>query len=76
MTRLVRARGWLAAVAPCAVALALAAAPAKADPTGKVDYKPVTDQRLANPEPENWLQYRGNYQSWGYSPLDQITASS
>ena len=39
-------------------------------------YKPVTDERLANPEPENWLQYRGNYQGWGYSPLDQITSAN
>ena len=37
------------------------------------DYKPVTDKRLANPEPENWLQYRGNNQGWGYSPLKEIT---
>ena len=37
------------------------------------DYKPVTDERLANPEPENWLQYRGNNQGWGYSPLKDIT---
>lgn len=37
------------------------------------DYKPVSDERLANPEPENWLQYRGNYAGWGYSPLDKIT---
>ena len=36
-------------------------------------YSPVTDARLANPEPQNWLQYRGNYASWGYSPLSQIT---
>jgi alcohol dehydrogenase (cytochrome c) len=36
------------------------------------DYVPVTDARLKNPEPKNWLQYRGNYQGWGYSPLDQI----
>ncbi len=33
---------------------------------------PVTDERLKSPEPENWLMYRGNYASWGYSPLDQI----
>ena len=39
-------------------------------------YAPVTDERLANPEPENWLQYRGNYAGWGYSPLDQITAET
>ena len=36
------------------------------------DYSPVTDARLAAPEPSNWLMYRGNYQGWGYSPLDQI----
>ena len=35
-------------------------------------YTPVTDQRLANPEPANWLMYRGNYSGWGHSPLDQI----
>ena len=39
-------------------------------------YAPVTDERLTNPEPENWLQYRGNYAGWGYSPLDQITAET
>ncbi len=39
-------------------------------------YKAVTDERLANPEPENWLQYRGNYAGWGYSPLDKITAEN
>ncbi|MGH9333144.1 MAG: PQQ-binding-like beta-propeller repeat protein, partial [Vicinamibacteria bacterium] len=32
----------------------------------------VTDERLEKPEPESWLMYRGNYASWGYSPLDQI----
>ena len=36
------------------------------------DYTPVTDARLANPEPQNWLMTRGNYQGWSYSPLDQI----
>src|SRR5687768_6482397 len=39
-------------------------------------YTPVTDERLANPEPENWLQWRGNYQGWGYSQLDQITSEN
>ncbi|NIO38926.1 MAG: PQQ-dependent dehydrogenase, methanol/ethanol family [Burkholderiales bacterium] len=36
-------------------------------------YEPVTQDRLTNPESSNWLQYRGNYAGWGYSPLDQIT---
>ncbi|PYN33757.1 MAG: PQQ-dependent dehydrogenase, methanol/ethanol family, partial [Candidatus Rokuibacteriota bacterium] len=39
-------------------------------------YSPVTDQRLVTPEPENWLQIRGNYQGWGYSPLSQITTGN
>jgi alcohol dehydrogenase (cytochrome c) len=33
---------------------------------------PVDDARLLRPEPRNWLMYRGNYASWGYSALDQI----
>jgi alcohol dehydrogenase (cytochrome c) len=36
------------------------------------DYSIVTDERLANPEPENWLMFRRTYDGWGYSPLDQI----
>lgn len=40
------------------------------------DYKPVTDARLANPEPENWLLAKGNYEGWSYSPLDQINTSN
>ena len=51
------------------VTLALTAHYAHAAPS---DYSPVTDARLKNPEPSNWLQYRGNYGGWGYSPLDKI----
>jgi alcohol dehydrogenase (cytochrome c) len=40
------------------------------------DYTPVTDARLANPEPENWLMTRGNYQGWSYSTLDHINTSN
>ena len=40
------------------------------------DYPSVTDARLAAPEPANWLMYRGNYQGWGYSPLDQINTTN
>ena len=39
-------------------------------------YSWVTNARLANPEPENWLQIRGNYQGWMYSPLDQINTTN
>lgn len=40
------------------------------------DYTPVTDARLTNPEPQNWLMTRGNYQGWSYSSLDQINSSN
>ncbi len=36
------------------------------------DYKPVTDEELRNPKPEDWLMMRGNHQAWSYSALDQI----
>jgi glucose dehydrogenase len=39
---------------------------------GKLPYSPVTDARLQNPEPRNWLAYRGNYAGWGYSPLEKV----
>lgn len=59
-------------------ALALACLPLLL-PSGSLaqgNYANVTDERLANPEPGNWLQYRGNYQGWGYSPLNQITTQN
>ncbi len=36
----------------------------------------VTDQMMRAPKPEDWLIHRGNYQAWGYSPLDQINKSN
>ncbi len=38
----------------------------------------VTPARLehAGSEPQNWLTYGGNYQSWRHSPLDQIDTGS
>jgi alcohol dehydrogenase (cytochrome c) len=40
------------------------------------NYKPVTTDRLKNPEDENWLMARRTYDGWGYSPLTQITSSN
>ena len=37
------------------------------------NYNNVTEARLESPEPQNWLMYRGTYDSQGYSPLKQIT---
>jgi alcohol dehydrogenase (cytochrome c) len=35
------------------------------------NYSPVTQQRLENPEPGNWLLYRRTYDGHEYSPLKQ-----
>jgi alcohol dehydrogenase (cytochrome c) len=40
------------------------------------EFIPVTDQILRAPKPEDWLLLRGNYQGWGYSPLDQINKAN
>jgi alcohol dehydrogenase (cytochrome c) len=37
-------------------------------------YKPVTDDRLMNPAPGDWLMIRRTWDGWGYSPLEQINA--
>jgi alcohol dehydrogenase (cytochrome c) len=68
--RLVKVLGTTA----MATVLLSAGLPARADNGGT--YSPVTQERLEKPEPGNWLTVRGNYQGWGYSPLDQINAEN
>ena len=41
-----------------------------------LDYSSVTSERLLEPEDRNWLQYRRTYDSWGYSPLSEITTEN
>src|SRR6516225_4395910 len=36
----------------------------------------VTDQMMRAPKPEDWLIHRGNYQAWGYSPLNQVNKAN
>src|SRR5882672_771149 len=36
-------------------------------------FVPVTDAMLRNPDPADWLMWRRTLNSWGYSPLTQIT---
>lgn len=66
----------LTASAVAASMLAVAGMPAYAQDTPGTrtlqDFTPVTEDMLRNPAPENWLSYRGNYEMWGYSALDQI----
>ena len=40
------------------------------------NFATVTDQTLKAPKPQDWLIHRGNYQAWGYSPLDQINKAN
>ena len=38
----------------------------------EIDFQSVSQDLLNNPNPEDWLMWRGGYENWGYSPLDQI----
>ena len=53
-----------------------AQAPAPAQNKVVPNFQAVTDAMMKAPKPEDWLMYRGNYQGWGYSPLDQITKAN
>lgn len=45
--------------------------------TGDVpNFRPVTEEMLRNPPPEDWLNWRRTDNGWGYSPLNQITAQN
>ena len=37
---------------------------------------PVTDRMLQNPDPADWLMWRRTFNTWGYSPLTQITRAN
>ena len=36
----------------------------------------MTDEKLRNPGPADWLMVRRNYQGWSYSPLTQINGGN
>src|SRR5881397_706415 len=63
-------------VAILSFALLVVVEPAMLAAQSSVSYSPVTEQRLLNPEPHNWLMYRGTFNGWGYSPLEQITPAN
>jgi alcohol dehydrogenase (cytochrome c) len=66
--------------------LALGGAPARAAPEDSVaaqansapqrPFTPVTDAMLQHPDPADWLMWRRTLNSWGFSPLNQITPSN
>ena len=40
------------------------------------NYQPVTDAILHNPDPNDWIMMRGNYEGYGHSKLKQIDKSN
>src|SRR6266566_3305571 len=42
----------------------------------QTSFVPVTDRMLENPDPADWLMWRRTLNSWGYSPLSQITRAN
>ena len=64
-------RDWFYAAAVAALVMPSAGALAQVK-----EYSPVTQERLSNPEPQNWLMYRRTYDGQGYSPLNQVTADN
>jgi len=66
---------------PAGLAQAVASAPAAAQGAGFLgltlegsieDLTPVTDAMLVDPDPDDWLMLRGNYEAWSYSELADI----
>ena len=54
-----------------------AASPTGLTVSGEVkNYVPVTDQMLLNPDPNDWLMIRRNYQAWSNTPLAQINTKN
>ena len=54
--------------------LALGALAAQ-QPSGAA-FVPVTDKMIQSPDPSDWLMWRRTLNSWGYSPLNQITRNN
>ena len=69
-------RFLVSAVVLCAVLTAYAQAP-ETPPSPLRTLQPVknfvtvTDQTIRSPKAEDWVFYRGNYQAWGWSALNE-----
>jgi alcohol dehydrogenase (cytochrome c) len=42
----------------------------------QANFVPVTEQMIEKPDPGDWLMWRRTQDSWGYSPLAQITKAN
>lgn len=36
------------------------------------NFVPLTDEMMSHPDPADWLMWRGNYEAWSFSQLDQV----
>jgi alcohol dehydrogenase (cytochrome c) len=61
------------AVAAMAAAVLAQQTPSAPTPASLQNYKPVTAERLKQPDDGDWLMVRRTYNGWGYSPLEQLT---
>jgi alcohol dehydrogenase (cytochrome c) len=59
-----------------ALALSVLLLPSEGGAAEIKNYSPVTDQRLASPEPGNWLMYRRTHDGANYSPLNKINVGN
>jgi alcohol dehydrogenase (cytochrome c) len=62
--------------APVVLSPALPPPPPAPAPQSLQAYRPVTTDRLRNPDAGDWLMVRRTWDGWGYSPLDQITPAN
>ena len=62
----------LAFTALSAMSLPAFAQDAAATPAAPRAYKPVTNDMILNPPPEEWISWRRTVDNQGYSPLDLI----
>jgi PQQ-dependent dehydrogenase (methanol/ethanol family) len=62
----------------CGLAVLGSAAVAQTTRSGSTssNFTPVTDRTLESPDPADWLMWRRTLNSWGYSPLNQITRAN
>ncbi|HSG56392.1 MAG TPA: PQQ-binding-like beta-propeller repeat protein, partial [Paracoccaceae bacterium] len=59
-----------------AMAVSQALAQSATDFGSATDFAPVTDAEIQQPDPADWLSWRRTLDSWGHSPLAQITTGN
>ena len=72
MSKATRTRNVLLGALLLCAAYALAQEGQQAQQPRTIEFEPITDEVLLDPDPADWIMWRRNYAAWGYSPLDQI----